>query len=463
MQNLFLELQSLDARCYSEYSLSEDLLMEHAAEGMNQYIRSHLSLNAKVCIVCGTGNNGADGLALARLLHGDYNIHLILPFGVKSPMAKIQLNRIHALNIPILKELTECDALVDALYGSGLSRDFDTPSKILLEQMNQLDALKIACDIPSGLSLEGTLQEVTFIADVTLSMGALKRCFYSDVAKSHIGKVSVLDLGISRQHYENESKWQLLDETDLELPHRHEENSHKGSYGHLSIICGEKEGAAIISGSSALRFGVGLVTLISNENVSLPYELMQSHLLPETTTAIALGMGLGQEFSQEELMILLDNTYPLILDADIFTNPLFTQLITRDILVMTPHPKEFTQILKVLKLADIDVATLQKQRFKYVERFTRAYPNVVLLLKGANVIIGQAENYYINPHGSNILAKGGSGDVLAGLIGALLAQGQSPLKAAINASLTHTLAAKKVTVSDYALTPNDLIKSVSHL
>ncbi len=294
-------------------------------------------------------------------------------------------------------------------------------------------------------------------------MGALKLGMFSDAAKDAIGDIFVLDLGIHRTLYETPSSWKLLDTTDINLPHRLEHNSHKGSFGHLSIICGEKEGASIIAGSAALRFGAGLVTLLSNENVQLPNELMQSHLLPNTTTAIAFGMGLGNEFSDYELKSHLEHNLPMVLDADIFAHPMFLTLLKRKNLILTPHPKEFTTILKVCKIATIDVETLQKNRFLYVEKFSKLYPDTVLLLKGANVIIAQDESFFINPHGSNILAKAGSGDVLSGLIGSLLAQGYTPLQAAIHGSLAHTLSAKAFGKNSYALTPQDLIEGITTL
>jgi hydroxyethylthiazole kinase-like uncharacterized protein yjeF len=228
----------------------------------------------------------------------------------------------------------------------------------------------------------------------------------------------------------------------------------------LSVICGEKIGASVIAASAALRFGTGLVSIVSNENLTIPHELMQSHSLPSGTTAIALGMGMGDEFCDDELSQLLDNTLPMILDADIFYHPIFPELLKRHHIVLTPHPKEFTQILRLTGIADIDVSTLQNDRFGYVEKFCAAYPNTVLVLKGSNVIIGTGEAFYINPHGTVALAKGGSGDVLSGLVGALLAQGYSPLDAALQASLAHTIAAKHFEKNNYALTPFDLIERI---
>lgn len=463
MQYLFEEVGTLDKRCYDRFALTEDLLMEHAADGMADYIRSSFNHGEQICMVCGSGNNGADGIALARLLYGDYKVSLLLPRGVKSAMARLQLQRAEALGIPTIDRLEQCDILVDALFGSGFSGNFDDTTAALLLQMNRLEAFRIACDLPSGLHLDGTLEPETFIADATLTMGALKRGMFSDAAKEVTGEIRLLDLGISRRHYETSSAWHLLERDDLKLPHRCKADAHKGTYGHLGLLCGEKEGAAVIAASAALRFGAGLVTLISNEQVTIPYELMQSHLLPATTTALVLGMGLGQEFAEHELNTLLDNTLPLVLDADIFAHPMLLELLKRDNIVLTPHPKEFATLLSVCGLADVTPAELQRDRFTHVERFAAAYPHVTLLLKGANVIIAGEGKFYVNPHGSNVLAKGGSGDVLSGLIGALLAQGHSPLDAALHASLAHTEAAAAFTKNSYALTPHDLIEAVTAL
>ncbi len=463
MQNLFTEVTSLDQRCYNDFGLSEDILMEHAADGMADFIHNQYDDHESICIVCGAGNNGADGIALARLLHRDFDVSLYLSFGVRSTMTKLQYQRAEAVGVNIVDELQECDILIDALFGSGFSRSFDEETRELLEAMNNLNADKIACDMPSGLRLDGTMEEESFVADVTLTMGALKRGMFSDAAKEIVGSIYVIDLGVSRKVYERASNWKLLDGEDLHLPHRFEKNSHKGSYGHLCVICGEKPGASVMTGSAALHFGAGLVTLISNNQEQIPYELMQSHLLPGTTSAIALGMGLGTEFSNEELLTLLDNEHPLLLDADIFAHPLFIELLTRKHLVITPHPKEFTTVLNVCGLADIDVQELQNNRFHYVELFCRAYPNVTLLLKGANVIIAQCETFYINPHGTNVLAKGGSGDVLAGLIGALMAQGHTTIHSAMHGSLAHTTAAMQIDKNSYALTSNDLIEAITTL
>ena len=143
--------------------------------------------------------------------------------------------------------------------------------------------------------------------------------------------------------------------------------------------------------------------------------------------------------------------------------PMLPDLLKRQNIVLTPHPKEFCTLLKRCSLADISVDELQKERFRYVEMFAKAFPDATLLLKGANVIIAAGERFFINPHGTNVLAKGGSGDVLSGLAGSLLAQGAEPLDAAVNASLAHTAAAALWEKNGYAMTPSDLIENLALL
>lgn len=454
MQRVFEEVSSLDARCYEELFLNEDILMEHAANGMAGYIRNKFKKDAKIIIVCGGGNNGADGMALGRLLHSAFDVSLFILKKPSSPMALLQQKRAKSVGVKEIEKLDTCDVLVDAIVGTGFSGTFSTEIQNTLEQMNALEAFKIACDVPSGY---------LFCADITLTMGALKRRMFLDSAKEFVGEIKVLDLGVSRDVYEKESNWHLLDLEDLKLPHRMKKDSHKGSYGHLALALGEKSGASIMSALSALRFGAGLVTLVGYEALQLPYQLMYSHEVPANTTALAIGMGLGAEFSQIELDTFLDNSLPLIADADILSLPVVLDILKRESVVVTPHAKEFVALLKVTNVADITTEELQKERFRYAELFCKTYPNVTLLLKGANVIIAQNEKFYINPHGTPALAKGGSGDVLSGLIGALLAQGHNPLEAAINGSLTHAKLALRYKGADFSLTPDDLIDEISRL
>ena len=463
MQKLFDELGSLDRRCCEAFALSEDILMEHAAQGMSEYIRQNFALNSKVIVACGSGNNGADGLALARLLHADYQVEIFYAKEPSSQMALLQAKRVQALHISTCQELSSCDVLVDAIIGTGLSGSFNAEIDSILKEMNKLQAFKIACDIPSGIQSNGICAQNCFVADVSLTMGALKKSMFLDEAKAFVGEIKVLDLGVSRRVYEGDSNWNLLDLEDLKLPHRGEKDSHKGSYGHLALACGNKAGASIISAQSALRFGAGLVTLVGYENVQIPEILMYSHPLPANTTALACGMGLGNEFSEVELENFLDNSLPMVADADIFHMPILKKILQREDIVLTPHAKEFVSLLKITGIADVTVEELQKNRFKYVEAFCAQFPHATLLLKGASVILACGNAFYINPHGTSALAKGGSGDVLSGLVGALLAQGYTPLQAAIHASLAHTKLAINYKGADFSLTPRELIEGIANL
>jgi len=462
VQNLFYEVDSLDKRCYEEFHLSEDILMEHAANGIAQYIHKEHAQARTILIVCGSGNNGADGITLARLLFQHFDIRLYLHSTPSTPIGQMQLKRVEALGLESTEQLEDADIIVDALFGSGLNRDIDQASASLLEQLNLFNGFKIACDMPSGLNKEGHLYKHAFVADVTLTMGALKRALYSDKAKENVGKVIRCDLGLHPSLYEKKSNWKLLDKEDLLPPFRNKANTHKGSYGHLSVIHGEKEGAAIISALSALAYGAGLVSLVGEKITALPYSLMQDEQLPSNTTAIACGMGLGRNFQRDRLSTFFAQNIPCVLDADIFYHSIAYDLFHRDIII-TPHPKEFVHILKSCKLADISVQELQDNRFAYVEKFCLQYPNLTLVLKGANTIIAKNKSFFINPHGSSRLAKGGSGDVLAGLCGALLSQGYSSLESAIQASLAQTLAAEASDKNSYALIPEDIIKGLSTL
>jgi len=464
MQKLFDDIKFLDKRCYEQYKLTEELLMEHAANALHNFISKNFSENSSVLIVCGNGNNGADGITLARLLQNDFDVKLYLDAPITSDISKLQLERARAVNVAEVPKIEDADVIVDALFGSGLNRPLGKKHKELISQINELSGKKIACDIPSGLMKDGTLSGSVFNADITITMGALKKSLYSDMAKDKTGDISVANLGLSRSIYEDKTNWHLLDLNDLKLPHRTIKNSHKGTYGHLSLLCGEKEGASIIAGSAALNFGVGLATLITHENPTIPYELMKATTLPSNSSAICAGMGLGNSFDSNDLQnMLVDSVVPIVIDADLFYNLIITKIMNKKNIVLTPHPKEFISLLKLLNLADIDIEQLQQNRFYYAELFSSAYPDVVLLLKGANQIISYQNSFYINPHGTSKLSKGGSGDVLSGIIGALLAQGYSLLEATISASLAHSSAARSVTKNSYALTPNDLIKELSCL
>ncbi len=499
MQNIHKSTYHLDLRCYDTFNLTEDILMENAALGMANYIRSHFSQGSSLHIVAGVGNNGADGLVLARLLFGYCDVKLYLPFGVKSNMAKLQLERVKKLGVDLevmalasLQSRDEAalprsyDIIVDALFGAGLGRELDSETQKIVIAMNELGGFKMACDIPTGISIEGNPLPIAFKADVTISMGALKESLYADNAKDFVGEIHCVELGLPRETYELPSDTYLLDKSDISLPSRNTKTTHKGSFGHLAVIAGEKEGAGILSSLSALRFGVGLVTMVGELETALPYVVMQDATLPHNTTAIALGMGFGSDWNNPIVQEVLKSDVALVLDADIFHSEMIERFLKQKqrAIVLTPHPKEFVALWnrtvgsEALASSDskfengvslkahfqeLDIITLQSNRLHYVREFCKLYPHVTLLLKGANSIIAHDKVCYVNPHGSARLSKGGSGDVLSGLIGALLAQGFSSLDATIHASLALTTGAKQYKGSSYAMLPTDLIEEIGQL
>lgn len=458
MQKIFEEVGSLDKRCYELYRLSEDVLMEHAANSMAKFCEKNFTENSVVLIICGPGNNGADGIAMARLLHTRFDVKLYIPFGVKSQMANFQRQRADAIGVQVIDYLCTCDILVDCLFGSGLNKELNKQSNELIKKMNFLDAYKISCDVPSGINNLGQVKSVAFYADTTITMGALKQSLYSDIAKNYVGKIEVTNLGIQRSLYEDDTYMYLLEEKDMKLPFRRSQNTHKGSFGHACIIVGEKKGAGKIACDAAFKFGSGLVSAMSHENLELDYHIMSTHCIPNNTTAIAIGMGLGNH-ETKEIENILSLNIPKVIDADLFYEETILKVLGQDV-VLTPHPKEFCSLLKLCNIADIDIETLQDNRLEYVKKFIKKYPIPTLLLKGANTIIASNKTIYFNTLGNASLSKGGSGDVLCGLIVSLLAQRYKSSDAAITASLAHALAAKNFEKNSYSLTPHDIIEGV---
>jgi len=458
MQKVFYEVNHLDKRCYETFHLSEDLLMEQAAFSLCTFIQDKFKNEESVLIVAGSGNNGADGITLARMLYSSYDVRLYIPYALKSDLAKLQLARALALGIECTTYVSKCDVLVDCLFGSGLNREFDDISKTIIDKLNRLEAYKIACDVPSGINAKGQILSKAFEAQTTITMGALKASMFSDAAKDYVGEIKVSNLGIQRELYEGHTKMFLLDKEDLNLPLRKKKNSHKGSFGHASVLVGKKEGAGILCADAAFAFGAGLVSIINKNNVLLPYHIMQEDTLPSNTTALALGMGLGN-YDKNELKKFLALNIKKVIDADMFYEEYLHEYLDEKV-VLTPHAKEFVALLKILNLADISIKELQNNRIHYALVFSRAFPKTTLLLKGANTLIVQEEHLLINTYGSAALSKGGSGDVLAGLILALLAQGYSTFEAAYNASLSHSIAASNYSKNNYALSPQDLIDEV---
>lgn len=464
MKNLYLDTRILDERASEKFNLSEEILMENAAAGIANFVRKKFKKGMRVLGICGGGNNGADVLCALRMLEGEFECEFILASQNLKPLAIKQLERAKSAGVCESKDVenslngTKC--VIDGLFGSGLNRNLDEKHIELISKINASLAYIIACDMPSGLSSEGKVLGACVKADTTITMGARKLGLYSDAAKDFVGKIKVATLGISAQNYECESDYHLLEKRDLVLPNRKNQCVNKGDFGHAFIISGEHIGASKLCAKAAFAFGAGLVSVIGEQGLNLPTHIMQASKISEKMNAGALGMGLGKK-GVEELDAQILKGKKLVLDADIFYSPKVLDLLSKNY-VLTPHPKEFCSLLKLCNIADIDVKTLQENRFAYAKAWSEKF-KAVLVLKGANTIIAKGGQIYTMPYGKNTLAKGGSGDVLSGLVLALLAQGYEPLDAAISATLAHALSLKNFKKNSYAFSPTDIIKGVKCL
>ncbi|GAA9338552.1 NAD(P)H-hydrate dehydratase [Helicobacter pylori] len=464
MLSVYEKVDALDKRAIEEWFLSEDILMENAAMALERAVLQNASLGTKVIILCGSGDNGGDGYALARRLMGRFRVLVFEMKLAKSPVCQLQKERAKKVGVVIKaweekNEDLECDVLVDCVVGSAFKGELEP--FLNFESLSQKARFKIACDIPSGIDSKGRVDKRAFKADMTISMGAIKSCLLSDRAKDYVGELKVGHLGVFNQIYEIPTETFLLEKSDLKLPLRDKKNAHKGDYGHAHVLLGKHSGAGLLSALSALSFGSGVVSVQALEceitSNNKPLELVFCENFPNFLSAFALGMGLeGFPKDFNEWLELA----PCVLDAGVFYHKEVLQALEKEV-ILTPHPKEFLSLLKLVGI-NISMLELLDNKLEIARDFSQKYPKVVLLLKGANTLIAHQGRVFINILGSVALAKAGSGDVLAGLILSLLSQNYTPLDAAINASLAHALAGLEFK-NNYALTPLDLIEKIKRL
>ncbi|MGL2732155.1 NAD(P)H-hydrate dehydratase [Helicobacter pylori] len=464
MLPVYEKVNALDKRAIEELFLSEDILMENAAMALERAVLQNASLGAKVIILCGSGDNGGDGYALARRLMGRFKTLVFEMKLAKSPMCQLQKERTKKAGVVIKaweekNEDLECDVLVDCVVGSNFKGELEP--FLNFESLSQKARFKIACDIPSGIDSKGRVDKRAFKADTTISMGAIKSCLLSDRAKDYVGELKVGHLGVFNPIYEIPTDTFLLEKSDLKLPLRDKKNAHKGDYGHAHVLLGKHSGAGLLSALSALSFGSGVVSVQALEceitSNNKPLELVFCENFPNFLSAFALGMGL--ENIPKDFKKWLELA-PCVLDAGVFYHKEVLQALEKEV-ILTPHPKEFLSLLKLVGI-NISMLELLDNKLEIARDFSQKYPKVVLLLKGANTLIAHQGQVFINNLGSVALAKAGSGDVLAGLIVSLLSQNYTPLDAAINASLAHALAGLEFK-NNYALTPLDLIEKIKRL
>lgn len=479
---------SVEKLVKEKYAFPPFIMMEHAAEALSDYIlaefsRGTFSGNASydsVIFLCGKGNNGADGLTTARLLFSKIPVYIYCPEPLKTEEGLAQDNMCRKLKIPRLTLSSLKNKLasghrtiiIDCIYGTGFHGELTKDCKSLLDLVNASDSFRIACDISSALY---------FKAHCTVTMGTLKKELFSDKGKEASGFITLAELGLDQSIFENCGKTDLflLSPEDIKLPVRRNKNSHKGTFGHSVIMAGEKSGAALLSAEASMTFGSGLTSVykcpFSNlTQFKINPELMITDIIPGTTKAVQIGSGLGSTEKadiQKEISIFENwfckKTKPAaVIDADMFSFKGLPALLKNlnqkkeGRIVLTPHPKELASLASLLGLKNLSPSEALEDRISIGKSFTKKYSNIVLVMKGANTFIAYKGKTYIYEGGSQSLSKGGSGDVLAGMITSLLAQGYTALEAAITAVWHHGETASALGPDSYNLTPKKLIKNL---
>jgi NAD(P)H-hydrate epimerase len=357
--------------------------------------------------------------------------------------------------------------IIDALFGVGFHGELPRAEAQAVSMANSSHALRVAVDIPSGIEADtGRLSAVCFDAEHTVTMEYIKRGMLLYPAREKVGRIHVCSIGVDRETVE--SRFSFPDRTvDAELIRRYvlsrPADSHKGTYGRLMLVCGSDRmtGAAVLACEGALRMGVGLCELVCTERVAQTVSMrcpevvfrivpdvdewdngVYEKLLLESVDAdaVVIGCGLGVHKNVRKLVELLSSLVgcPLLLDADginsLDGDTTLLENAKRDVMI-TPHPKEFA------RLVYRDIESVIMERYKSAHDLAKKC-GVTVLLKGAATIIASPDGTsYINTTGNSGLAKGGSGDVLSGMIGALLAQGIPTVESAALGAHVHGAAA----------------------
>jgi ADP-dependent NAD(P)H-hydrate dehydratase / NAD(P)H-hydrate epimerase len=442
-------------------------LMERACRAFTDWFVQHYRQNKKIGIVCGTGNNGGDGLGIARmLLEYHYNVKVWVVRGEVKETADFKTNFERAkISRVVLTEISlpsdrglfgGCDILIDALFGSGLSRAVESIYAQVIRCFNETNAIKIAVDTPSGLMADQPSKGEIVQAHRAISFQLPKLAFLFPENNKYVGEWNIVDIGLSKQFMKevDTNHFFVTKQSVRKILRPRSIFSHKGNYGHALLIAGSigKMGACILSAKASLRAGLGLLTLHVPKSgnailqTAVPEAMCandsnENHFssLPENLSydAIGIGPGLGQHPETIKAFEQLLNQYqkPMVIDADalniISSNRRLLALIPPGS-ILTPHPKEFERL--VGSWAN-DFERLEKQKT------LSAQLNSIVVLKGAYTSMASPQGQvYFNSTGNPGMATGGSGDVLTGILTGLLAQGYVPIEAAIMGVYLHGLA-----------------------
>lgn len=451
--------------------ISSSDLMERAGNELYKYIHSDsFYQNRTFHFFCGRGNNGGDGLVLARKMFSK-NFHIkiyLLKIGKPSEDFSLNLQRIKKKGITVeelnaendFPEVNKDDIIVDAIFGIGLNRSPEGWIKNLIQYLNSKKAFVLAIDIPTGLFANRPLtdKETVIKADLTLTFQVPKMAFFIPESSSFMSDFRVLDIGLDADFISGAKPLATLvsREKIQAIYEKREKFGHKGTYGHTLIIAGSygKMGACILSVKAAFRAGAGMVTAFIP---ACGYQIMQTTVpeamvivdadLKEITniefdfkpSSIAIGMGTGTSSSIVKAFktFLKNHSEPLVIDADalniISKNKEFLEYLPK-LSVLTPHPKELERLIGTWE-NDFD-------KIEKTKNFSKIH-QVIVVIKGAYSMIIFEEEVFINTSGNPGMATAGSGDALSGIIAAMLSQKYPPLTAAIFGVFIHGLAGDK--------------------
>lgn len=481
------EMKACDKNTIERIGIPGPVLMERAALAVRDEIRKQ-NKNT-VLIFAGTGNNGGDGLALARLLCEDgmrVTVCIVGDENKATEQWKLQKAILDSFEIKYKSDIgyEEYDLYVDAFFGVGLTRAVDGKYAELINECNKKDGIKVAVDIPSGVNADtGEILGCAFEADITVTFAFEKRGLYMYPGCTCAGKIVLADVGISELGFCGHfPQMYTYDEDIRELLPERAQDGNKGTFGKVLIIAGSVNmaGAAVLAAKACYRAGAGMVKVMTcEENRTIlqqavpealfgTYECLQSSL--EWADVVAIGPGLSQsreaadvleyvlKFTSSEQSLLVDaDALNLIADNDFLKNALSKEGKSGKNIVLTPHVGELS------RLTGRTVSELKKDLSKAGMKFSEE-TNCTVVCKDARTFVcgHNKEKIFMNICGNSGMATAGSGDVLAGCIAGLMAQGQDPYTAATvgvyAAAVAGDRAAQKK--SEYAITAGDIVENL---
>ena len=480
------QMRRADLYTIEEIGVPSMVLMERAALEVVRCMEEEQLDFRKVLVICGSGNNGGDGYAIARLLH--LKGHDVTIFFAGNSQKRSEENAQQAkiaahYEIPVITNLgtEEYSVIIDALFGTGLKREVTGHYREVLCSVNQMAGKKVAVDLPSGIhDTTGARMGIAFCADLTVAIAFPKRGLFLQEGNVCAGKILTGDIGISSETFSEGTVTFGYEKQDLFLgfPKR-KKNSHKGSYGKVLMIAGSKgmSGAAYLSAKAAYAVGAGLVQIYTHEEnrvilqqllpeaIITTYDTFDSEQLEKLiqwADLIGIGCGLGKSDTAERVMqyTLKRALVPCVVDADginILSKHMEWIEETNALIVLTPHMKEMSRMLQC------SVKELIEQRMEKLHAFVERY-KVVCVLKDARTLVAKEhQNTYLNLSGNAAMAKAGSGDVLAGVIVGILVQQCEPYTSACLGVFLHGLAGDMARDKKgaYSVLASDLVAEIS--